>query len=771
MDQNIKEKALAELQKLEEIVLLQQFQGFLPQLEHLRARLADDEFRIAVVGEFSSGKSTFINALLGRDVLQHATNETTAALTRIINVAPDDPRTQTGRVFLRSGDCVELSSLDGLKEYTTTASERFHVAEEVELVEICLPVMDGGQNIVIVDTPGLNGIADGHREQTISMVQRAHACIYLLQRRGLAESDIQFLTYLTRFQKNFIFVQNFIDDFRQSEGETVEVKLAEQAKILQEKVFAGVQGVQYRLCGVSALMELVSRDRNITRLYSDSTEDLTREERDKLARKSNFDEFRGVMAENFQADRLAQIQYGDTALTICEWLRALEDRLSRRQAQVNEVYAVSRERRSVERLERLKQKVLENRPRQEEYLRNFVISYGKQEILDKERQELRQAVDALQEEMEAHINQVKELERVKTCEAEIPALLNAGVDKLWDDCNQRCRIKFNNLSQLLMARIEEYTHIDGKDLDLKQLSLDLVENKPAAIQLTSREKALERREKELEQRRGEQDQLSRETARLEAERRRAEEEIREIERQQSAENHAYQERIRSLSSRPKAETVEIPYVAEVYRGGFGILDSIFGPKYETRYRTETDDSKGKDWDAKKAEIINAHTKSQDELKGRLKAMERRYGDAKSSQGVNQSRLESLEEQIRSEERRLARDKELLEREMKVAKEEFLAVCKQSLKAQIHDYLFGADGENNGVFAQMTNRLREQVDKSEGQLSQWAVERFNEAVEQKLADIRDAQEKESPEIKLQADKLELAGRQLAEIRERMEAWIG
>ena len=46
----------------------------------------DDEIRIAVVGEFSSGKSTFINALIGKDILNHATKETTAVITRLINV-------------------------------------------------------------------------------------------------------------------------------------------------------------------------------------------------------------------------------------------------------------------------------------------------------------------------------------------------------------------------------------------------------------------------------------------------------------------------------------------------------------------------------------------------------------------------------------------------------------------------------------------------------------------------------------------------------------
>lgn len=41
-------------------------------------RLLDDSFRLAVVGEFSSGKSTFLNALIGKDLLKHGAKETTA---------------------------------------------------------------------------------------------------------------------------------------------------------------------------------------------------------------------------------------------------------------------------------------------------------------------------------------------------------------------------------------------------------------------------------------------------------------------------------------------------------------------------------------------------------------------------------------------------------------------------------------------------------------------------------------------------------------------
>ena len=48
---------------------------------NLSNRVADAKFYLAVVGEFSSGKSTFINALLRKRLLKEAVKPTTAAAT------------------------------------------------------------------------------------------------------------------------------------------------------------------------------------------------------------------------------------------------------------------------------------------------------------------------------------------------------------------------------------------------------------------------------------------------------------------------------------------------------------------------------------------------------------------------------------------------------------------------------------------------------------------------------------------------------------------
>ena len=106
-----------------------------PELNYINERLNDKLFRISVVGEFSSGKSTFINALIGKDILSHAVAETTAAITYIYNVSENDPKAGKAEIELRDGKVINLDSFDDIKDYTTAQSEK-NVVELVKAVKI-----------------------------------------------------------------------------------------------------------------------------------------------------------------------------------------------------------------------------------------------------------------------------------------------------------------------------------------------------------------------------------------------------------------------------------------------------------------------------------------------------------------------------------------------------------------------------------------------------------------------------------------------------------
>lgn len=58
-------------------------EALLDEYDKLSNIIADTKFYLAIVGEFSSGKSTFINALLRKRLLKEAVKPTTVAATFI----------------------------------------------------------------------------------------------------------------------------------------------------------------------------------------------------------------------------------------------------------------------------------------------------------------------------------------------------------------------------------------------------------------------------------------------------------------------------------------------------------------------------------------------------------------------------------------------------------------------------------------------------------------------------------------------------------------
>lgn len=257
-DRDVK-KIIGYLNQILGMSFVQNFPIYKEQFESLRDRVSDKSFRIAVVGEFSSGKSTFVNALIGKDVLTHGARETTATITEIEN-NPDKYSANSFDVYFENGSVEKGINLNKEKiiEYTTTHSKEYKVVEKINKVVIKSHILDTNIPMVFVDTPGLNGVADHHRERTYEQIQRAHACIYLIPMRGLSDTDIQFTKEISKYQENIIFVQNFIDQLEE-EGESVEAKLAEQRSLLESK--GNLKKI--RLVAVSARNALLAEDKEL----------------------------------------------------------------------------------------------------------------------------------------------------------------------------------------------------------------------------------------------------------------------------------------------------------------------------------------------------------------------------------------------------------------------------------------------------------------------------------------------------------------------------
>lgn len=298
MDSSLNEKDLAGI--LASITDLEYIakncpERFIRQTKLFMKQLDEREFRIAVVGEFSAGKSTFLNALIGRDVLLHGLTETTATIT-YIHCVPEN-HTKINKAVVRycddnRGDKEYSigSNWEILKDYTTTTSLEHDVTKEIDSVDIYVHIKNIQDNVVFVDTPGLNGVADGHRDLTLKEIKNAHACLCLFQLRGLSESETEFIKLLSQYQNTLIFVMNFIDQINVSEGETYESQL-QMFKSGLEKQLVNAENSRIKeinAFGVSALNALAYKDESIKRLYRDDIFDLTPKDRKRLWEESKF---------------------------------------------------------------------------------------------------------------------------------------------------------------------------------------------------------------------------------------------------------------------------------------------------------------------------------------------------------------------------------------------------------------------------------------------------------------------------------------------------
>lgn len=737
---NLKEFLTSTLDRMESRAELRELIGFDETLKRLRKRLNDDGFRIAVTGEFSSGKSTFINALLGRDILPHGSVETTAALSRLINVDASDERSGKGRAFFKDGSEVSIDDLSELKEFTTTHSTRYKVAEQIERVEIYVPILSDERSIAIVDTPGLNGIAEGHLEQTTAIVQEAHACIYILSRRGLTNTDVKFLNdFLVPYQRNFIFVQNFKDDFNPIEGETAEDLIEGAKKILREKVF-GEGEYFFEICAVSSLYELVGRDETIERLYSTSTRALSSEDRAQLLEESGFDRLREILDRNFNRDELDKLKFMGMLSPTIGWCEQLLKAIDNRRQQAQEMYELSAAHRADERLDKLRERIIRSKPGDEEALKGF-ISRQCAELKKQLKATMTEATDALSGSIKKSIDDCKTLESLEQYGRELNGELRGKIYSIQTELGDYCNLKINEIYRLIIERLEEYGGSIKLDAGVSSLTLQL----PKLEQEFVSSYRVDEINRQLSNLVGEQSSLNRQNSAAWDRVSRARSNLSSIRyRKQDADSARNR-----LGSRPQPTSHRESYEVKVERSGFfGSIWGFFaGPKTETRYRTVQDDSAGRQWDR---DVQEAEAR-QDRMRGEMRAAERELNRIIDDAESYQYRIRKLEEKIERLRNDLRIEKNNVEETKRLARAKQLELSKKQLRGDVEKYFNGADGEAE----RLADQWSASIDRARDELQRKALTHFEAIFQKKLRGLEESRSGDGSELRARAAGFESA----------------
>lgn len=146
-------------------------------LDRARARMADPELHIAVLGEFSSGKSTLLNAFLRQRLLPSSPLVTTRT-TLTIRHRPGAPASLTDGVSVwPSGpDGSPAQALeDALERLLTTEA-----ADTVKRLELSWPAPLLGEAVTITDTPGFSAYDAGHRDRAIAAAEEADLVLVVI---------------------------------------------------------------------------------------------------------------------------------------------------------------------------------------------------------------------------------------------------------------------------------------------------------------------------------------------------------------------------------------------------------------------------------------------------------------------------------------------------------------------------------------------------------------------------------------------------------------
>jgi GTP-binding protein EngB required for normal cell division len=167
------EKEQSLLRRVERVVTLRGLVEFRPRIEMLLSRLEDKTYEVAVFGRVSSGKSSFLNGLLGTALLPVGVNPITAVPTRI----------RYGKevgAFLRYGNG-EMREVP-LDEFRATISESGNPGNQRTVTRALLEVPSErlSEGIVLVDTPGLGSLAQRGAAETIAYLPSCDLALLLI---------------------------------------------------------------------------------------------------------------------------------------------------------------------------------------------------------------------------------------------------------------------------------------------------------------------------------------------------------------------------------------------------------------------------------------------------------------------------------------------------------------------------------------------------------------------------------------------------------------
>lgn len=201
-----------------------------PSLPFYLDKLAANHYQVLVAGEAKRGKSSFVNALIGRDILPTDVDIATCQVFRI-----QAAEREAYRLRFEDESCRDIG-LEDLPRYGSQVEVDLHGTSEagtpVRWIEVDVPIRFLPKEVSLLDTPGMGALYAAHAQITYRYVPRADAVIFVLDsEKPIVQDELDFIGTLLDVTHHLFFIQTKIDRY----GEQWEHTRQRNAQILKER--------------------------------------------------------------------------------------------------------------------------------------------------------------------------------------------------------------------------------------------------------------------------------------------------------------------------------------------------------------------------------------------------------------------------------------------------------------------------------------------------------------------------------------------------------
>jgi GTP-binding protein EngB required for normal cell division len=206
-------------------------------------RALENHFYLVVLGQFKRGKTTFLNALLGEDLLPAGVLPLTAVLTLIRHGSHRQIRVVFNNDQRREIQANELA--DFIAEQKNPGN-----VKQVRYVEIAHPCPILRDGLVLVDTPGVGSLFQHNTQLTKQFIPKVDAAVLIISTDPpITQAEYEFLDEVVQHVDKVLIVLNKTDRLREAD-------LREMLEYTKSVIRSKLPNENVKLHPLSALLAL-----------------------------------------------------------------------------------------------------------------------------------------------------------------------------------------------------------------------------------------------------------------------------------------------------------------------------------------------------------------------------------------------------------------------------------------------------------------------------------------------------------------------------------